>query len=215
MSAHQVSLYQSGSRYRRVRFSLSTLRSASMLFEILWFQGYARFQKYEFETDENVATSWPLAKSWRESLPPELHMFAGNFLGQSYKNDAMPFSFQFGLTPKVELAPLPNGKEPASKTPVSICARGHSYSFATEFSHAGFQLTYYNDTEYAMRLIGDAFSVPVVEQLLFRLKELFDPAEEQQCKELYSNWQYPYKWVAPEASEVAIEEDDDDDDDYI
>jgi hypothetical protein len=45
-----------------------------------------------------------------------------------------------------------------------------------------------------MHLIGNAFSIPSVEQVLYRLNELYGPEEKRRCKELYENWQYPYKW---------------------
>ena len=60
-----------------------------------------------------------------------------------------------------------------------------------------------------MRLVGNAFSLPAVEQVLFRLKELFEPAEVQRCKEFYSKWQYHYKWAVAETNEVAVKEEDD------
>lgn len=51
-----------------------------------------------------------------------------------------------------------------------------------------------------MYLIGNAFSVPALELVLFRLKELFDPSEEQRSGILYQNWLYPYKWTIPTAA---------------
>ena len=80
-----------------------------MLFEILWFHGYVRLSKYSFEIDGQSPETWPLEKGWREMLPPELHVFAGNFLGQSFQ-DVTPFRFQPGFPPKVLLAPPPSGK---------------------------------------------------------------------------------------------------------
>jgi hypothetical protein len=53
-----------------------------------------------------------------------------------------------------------------------------------------------------MHLIGNAFSIPSVEQLLCRLNELFSPEEKRRCQELYENWQYSYKWENDTPREV-------------
>ncbi len=91
----------------------------SMLFHILYCQGYALCNKYSCEKEGQDAETWPLEKDWREMLPPELHCFAGNFLGRSFKNDAMPFSFEKGCPPSIKLAPPPSGKGSPGQQTVS------------------------------------------------------------------------------------------------
>ena len=76
----------------------------------------------------------------------------------------------------------------------------------SKFSLGAFQLSHYNDVEYAMHLIGNAFSVPTVEQVLFRLKELYGPEEQQRCNELYANMQYRYKWEPLEPCDIVVKE---------
>ncbi|GAX09310.1 hypothetical protein FisN_32Hh006 [Fistulifera solaris] len=149
-------------------------RPVSMLFEILWSHGYFRLNKYKIEIKGQPAETWPLDKDgWREMLPKELHDFAGNFLGHSFPN-ITPFCFKFALPPKVRLAPPPSGET----------------------------ATHLDEEEYAMHLIGNAFSIPSVEQVLCRLNELFSPEEKHRCKELYENWQYSYKWEEATPREV-------------
>ena len=168
-----------------------------MLFEILWCHGYVRLNKYKDALQGQPAATWPPDKDWRDMLPKELHVFAGNFLGPSSR-DKTPFQFQAAFPPKVSLAPPPSGI-----TVRYICT---NEVIPACVSLAVLQLTHYNWKEYSMRLIGNAFSVPAVEQVLFRLKELFGPSEEQRCKELYSKWQYPYKWETPESNATIHEE---------
>lgn len=171
-----------------------------MLFEILWYHGYARFRKYVAAIKGQPREKWPLANGWREMLPPELHDFAGNFLGPA-SNDATPFrnepsGFSW-IPPKVKLAPPPNGKTVSTRMQAPFLP-------LSTISLGDLQLTYFNDEQYAMRLIGNAFSVPAVEQVLRRLKELYTTSDEQRCEELFRHWLHPYKWETPGAAEETM-----------
>ncbi len=55
-----------------------------------------------------------------------------------------------------------------------------------------------------MRLIGNAFSVPVVGQVLHRLTELYEPSDLLRCQDLYPAWQYAYKWETPKVLDAKI-----------
>ena len=89
-----------------------------------------------------------------------LHRFAGNY----HKIDEEPYKFIYTGADKymgeikIKMAPIPTGKSVA----------------------------YYTDEEYAKHLIGDAFSVPVLEHLLRPLTQIYK-------SESYG-LEYRFKW---------------------
>lgn len=115
---------------------------------------------------------------WKDRLPVSLHEFSGNFLGKSrswgmpYKFKPYPSSYESGLLPiTLKLAPPPTGNS----------------------------LSHFSAEGYAKHLIGNSFSIPVVQMILKPLQKIFENRQ-------YPGYDYKLEWEEGHPQDLEADE---------
>ena len=127
---------------------------------------------------------------WYCQLPDEYKVFGGNYHGfrEDVRHQAHKFTSRSPVEPMLA-PPQTTSKADVGKFGTICVVSSSSYIFLASIYFCLEKLVHYTQDEYAKRLVGNAFSIPVLEELLKPLQRIFANDGSYGPK-----YKYTYEW---------------------